>query len=192
MEEIELHKNEVEMQNLPNLEQKQSLAFEILMQKLQSQYEKFKSIERHLQSEKIRLTQKIPEIKKSLRALKLLEENEEKGKTTELKYALGDCAYANGVMEPENAKKVYLWLGANVMLEYEREDAVGVLERNLENCERSKTQNEKDLEFLKDNVTIQEVTLARIYNWDVKRRQKQRDATVANVANSRETGLEQV
>ena len=30
--------------------------------------------------------------------------------------------------------------------------------------------NKSDLAFVKDNVTITEVSIARVYNWDVKRR----------------------
>ncbi len=62
-------------------------------------------------------------------------------------------------------------LQANVMLEYNLDDAEALLERNLSAARRSLTHVEDDLGFLRDQTTTVEVNMARIYNWDVKRRQ---------------------
>jgi len=149
-----------------------------VMRDLQARYEQMKNLERVTQNEKIRLTRKIPEIEKNLEALNALdanhtrrqeEEEEKTTTTTKLKYQLGEASiYAKA--DIEDPSKVFLWLGANVMLEYPLAEAKQLLETNLENCKKSLIATDGDLAFIKDNATIQEVNLARVYNWDVKRR----------------------
>ena len=69
--------------------------------------------------------------------------------------------------------KVCLWLGANVMLEYTLDDAEVLLKKNCEQAEQNLAQIAWDLDYLRDQMTITEVTMARLYNWDVKRRKDQ-------------------
>ena len=59
------------------------------------------------------------------------------------------------------------------MLEYNLDDAEALLERNLSAARKSLETVEEDLSFLRDQTTTIEVNMARIYNWDVKRRQSQ-------------------
>ncbi|CAL8991217.1 unnamed protein product [Prunus brigantina] len=70
----------------------------------------------------------------------------------------------------EDTDSVCLWLGANVMLEYSCEEATGLLRRNLDNAKASLEVLLADLQFLRDQVTITQVTIARVYNWDVHQR----------------------
>lgn len=155
----------------------QKSAFERTMKELQEKYERFKTVERALQSEKIRLTQKIPEIEKTLEAVEMLERNHANERETKIKYQLGDAVYAKASIE--DPTKVFLWLGANVMLEYELVDAKELLKTNLENCERQKERTDQELAFVKDNATIQEVNLARVYNYEVKRAQEQKKKSLS-------------
>lgn len=53
--------------------------------------------------------------------------------------------------------KVMLWLGANVMLEYSYEEAHELLTKNLGNAKENLEKLEKDLAFLKDQITVSEV-----------------------------------
>ena len=71
------------------------------------------------------------------------------------------------VTSPES---VYLWLGANVMLEYPLDEAKELLETNVHACESGLEANARDLAVLKDNMTIVEVNMSRIYNYDVRKR----------------------
>ena len=83
-------------------------------------------------------------------------------------------------------EKVMLWLGANVMLEYDATEAQTLLTNNKENAVKSledvreqlgkylrtmcSPQNHQFLAFLQDQMTTTEVSMARVYNWDVNRR----------------------
>lgn len=59
------------------------------------------------------------------------------------------------------------------MLEYSLEDAQELLKSNKETALKNLSQIAFDLDFLRDQMTITEVTMARLYNWDVRRRQQQ-------------------
>lgn len=76
--------------------------------------------------------------------------------------------------EFQDTKIVCLWLGANVMLEYGCEEAKDMLTRNLDTANKSLKLIVEDLHFLLDQMTIIEVTIARVYNSDVHQRRKQR------------------
>ncbi|XP_057957331.1 prefoldin subunit 3 isoform X2 [Malania oleifera] len=70
----------------------------------------------------------------------------------------------------EDSDSVCLWLGANVMLEYSCDEANALLRKNLENAKASLEVLIADLQFLRDQVTVTQVTIARVYNWDVHQR----------------------
>ncbi|KAJ4445613.1 hypothetical protein ANN_12295 [Periplaneta americana] len=77
---------------------------------------------------------------------------------------------------------------ANVMLEYTLEDAMNLLVKNIDTAKKNLGYVEHDLDFLRqvilkqiklklqevvllDQFTTTEVNMARVYNWDVKKRQ---------------------
>ncbi|KAI6706126.1 hypothetical protein NL676_009088 [Syzygium grande] len=85
------------------------------------------------------------------------------------KALLADFEVSEGIYSQariEDTDSVCLWLGANVMLEYSCEEATALLQKNLENAKASLEVLVADLQFLRDQVTITQVTIARVYNWD--------------------------
>lgn len=58
------------------------------------------------------------------------------------------------------------------MLEYSLPEAEALLVKNLEQARNALSLVDDDLGFLRDQTTTTEVSMARVYNWDVKRRQK--------------------
>ena len=71
--------------------------------------------------------------------------------------------------------EVYLWLGANVMLSYPLAAAEELLQARLEAARRNLTNCEEDMDFLREQITTMEVATARVYNWDVQQRRKERE-----------------
>lgn len=65
-------------------------------------------------------------------------------------------------------------LQANVMLSYKIPAAIALLKSKLEAAEISLKNTVEDLEFLREQTTVMEVNIARVYNWDVKRRREKR------------------
>ena len=55
-------------------------------------------------------------------------------------------------------------------------DTEELLTKNREFAEKNLVQIAFDLDYLRDQMTITEVTMARLYNWDVKRRKEKKAA----------------
>lgn len=109
--------------------------------------------------------------------VQLLQRNNAEKRTVETDFILAHNLYARAEVPPTN--NVGLWLGANVMLEYSLEQAEELLTKNHNQAKLTMEQTEKDLDFLKDQITTTEVNIARVYNWDVKRRQSLKQTAVA-------------
>jgi prefoldin subunit 5 len=135
---------------------------------MQSLFQQYKQIEQGLQQNRIRLGNKLPEIKRALDTVTLLCDKADTGEELDMHFELTDSVYAKAKVK--DAESVYLWLGANVMLEYPLDEARALLETNHANCKKNLATNQSDLAFVKDNITITEVSIARVYNWDVKKR----------------------
>lgn len=71
------------------------------------------------------------------------------------------------------------------MLEYSLSEAEALLVKNLGQAKTALDAVDEDLGFLRDQTTTTEVSMARVYNWDVKRRQK-----IQKTGSSNETAVE--
>ncbi|KAI9495735.1 Prefoldin subunit-domain-containing protein [Zychaea mexicana] len=119
------------------------------------------------------LEEKIPEIEKTIAMVDFLIEKQEVNEPVYTDYELNDTLYAKAKVETSGT--VYLWLGANVMLEYTFEEAKDLLTSKFDTAKTSLRNTIEDLEFLRDQITTMEVNTARIYNWDVKQRRLARE-----------------
>ncbi|XP_070977424.1 prefoldin subunit 3 [Oncorhynchus clarkii lewisi] len=141
-----------------------------VLRKLDEQYQKYKYMELNLAQKKQRLKSQIPQIKQTLEILRHMQKKKETTDPMETHFLLADNVYCKASVLPTD--KVCLWLGANVMLEYDIDEAQSLLEKNLATASRNLDSLEEDLDFLRDQFTTTEVNMARVYNWDVKRRSK--------------------
>ena len=135
---------------------------------MQQEYSKFKYMEQHLVYNLRTFKTKIPEIEKTLNAVKRLKSAGDDEKELDINYSLADNVWAKAHIQPNNT--VYLWLGANVMLEYNYEDAISILTDNLNKAYEKAEQTRQDLAFLKNQITTSEVNIARVYNYSVRLR----------------------
>ncbi|KAJ3301862.1 hypothetical protein HDV03_000271 [Kappamyces sp. JEL0829] len=150
---------------------------ESTLSKFQEMISKYRFMENHLLGRRGGLEGKIPEIKKSLDLVVLLDEAE--GETT-TDFELSDTLWVKAKVP--KTKVVNLWLGANVMLEYPIPEAKALLESKLKSAVASLVQVKEDLEYLKvqpvanrqEQITTMEVNMARVYNDDVKARRSQK------------------
>jgi hypothetical protein len=62
------------------------------------------------------------------------------------------------------------------MLAYPIPEAEELLSGKLKTAKESLGTCEEDLEFLREQITTLEVAFARVYNWDVAQRRKEREA----------------
>eukprot|EP00030_Apusomonadida_sp_AF-17_P004306 a509011_218.p2 GENE.a509011_218~~a509011_218.p2 ORF type:complete len:198 (-),score=93.96 a509011_218:42-608(-) len=140
------------------------------MGSLRELYAKYKMMETSLLNSRAMLKSKIPEIKKCLDMVRFLQSRRASGEATETQYLLADNVYANAVVPQSD--RICLWLGAKVMLEYTLDEAESVLSKNYEAATKNLADLQNDLSFLKDQQTITEVNIARVFNNDVKERRK--------------------
>merc|ERR1712118_554346 len=88
-------------------------------------------------------------------------------------YELAQSIYAKAKINVHENDKVCLWLGANVMLEYPRAEAIALLSQQQADAKQALATTIDDMGFLRDQITTTEVNMARVFNWDVKERRKQ-------------------
>ncbi|KAM3178096.1 hypothetical protein ACTXT7_003236 [Hymenolepis weldensis] len=148
------------------------------MKALDQLYQKYKLMEQAFLQRKLRLLQQMPDITKTLDVVNHLEKNNENFDVT---FEVFDQLYAKAHIE--KADRIGLWLGANVMLEYDLAEAKEMLLQNLAAAETSMADVEATLAFLKEQTTTVEVSLARLHNLNVKRTQAA--AAAASAANGK-------
>ncbi|XP_019703659.1 prefoldin subunit 3 isoform X3 [Elaeis guineensis] len=130
-----------------------------------SRLQQYKIVEMKLLAQQRDLQAKIPDIEKCLDIVATLQAKKGSGEALIADFEVSEGIYSQAIIE--DTESVCLWLGANVMLEYSCDEAKALLQKNLENAKASLEVFVADLQFLRDQVTITQVTGARVYNWDV-------------------------
>ena len=142
---------------------------EIVLKKLDENHSKYKFMEHNLANKRRKLRSQIPELERSLEMIEKLQIEKNNSQDLETQFLLSEQVFAKAIIPPTD--KVCLWLGANVMLEFTLDDAQELIVRNIESAKKNLGYVEHDLDFVRDQFTTTEVNMARVYNWDFKRRQ---------------------
>lgn len=102
-------------------------------------------------------------------------------------FELSDTLFAKADVQPATTEEVYLWLGvrsyslvlfkcinlnqcwvqANVMLAYKPAEAKQLLTDKLASAKTTLSNAIEDLDWLREQITVTEVNLARCYNYSV-------------------------
>ncbi|KAG6015376.1 hypothetical protein E4U54_003615 [Claviceps lovelessii] len=147
------------------------------LRKFQEMISKYQFMEMNLQKRMGGLKEKIPEIQKTLDTVKFLKSRKDETEPIETTFELNDTLYARANIPATD--EVYIWLGANVMLSYPVDEAEDLLTSKLSTAQTSLSNCEEDLDFLREQITTMEVATARVYNWEVV--QKRKDKTSQEV-----------
>ncbi|KAG6011050.1 hypothetical protein E4U21_000081 [Claviceps maximensis] len=147
------------------------------LRKFQEMISKYQFMEMNLQKRMGGLKDKIPEIQKTLDTVKFLKSRKDDTEPIETTFELNDTLYARANIPATD--EVYIWLGANVMLSYPVDEAEELLISKLSTAQTSLLNCEEDLDFLREQITTMEVATARVYNWEVV--QKRKDKTSEEV-----------
>jgi len=151
---------------------------EIPLKSLQETLAKYRFMEQNSLQRRIGLEEKVPELQRTIQMVDLLQEKNESREVLEATFELSDTLYARG--EVREVDEVYIWLGANTMLSYPLPAAHALLSSKLSAAQTSLTNIKEDLLWLRDQITVTEVNVARVYNEDVRRRRVRREATEQN------------
>lgn len=88
-------------------------------------------------------------------------------------FELGSTLYARAIIPPAGpGRRIGLWLGGGVMLEYGVEEAIGFLGGKLAERQQELAKVDHDLAFIRRQVTTMEVNMARLYNYSRSQRTK--------------------
>lgn len=145
---------------------------EPVLQNFQEMISKYQFMQVNTERRMVGLKDKIPDIQKTLDTVKFLSSRPKDSEPLETTFELNETLFAKATVPPTD--EVYLWLGANVMLAYPMDEAMTLLEGKLDAAKTSLKNCEEDLDFLREQITTMEVATARVYNWDVGMRRKER------------------
>lgn len=143
------------------------------LRSFQEMIAKYQFMEQNLQRRVAGLRDKLPDIQKTLDTVQFLKLRKDETDPIETTFELNETLYAKAEIPPTD--EVYLWLGANVMLSYPIDEAEELLSSKLKTAKTSLSNCEEDLDFLREQVTTMEVAVARVYNWDVVQKRKEKD-----------------
>ncbi|CZS92613.1 related to prefoldin subunit 3 [Rhynchosporium agropyri] len=151
------------------------------LKKFQEMISKYQFMESNQQRRAAGLKDKMPDIQKTLDMVQFLKTRKPGSEPIEATFELNDTLYAKAHVPPID--EVYLWLGANVMLSYPIDEAEELLSGKLTGAKLSLANCEEDQEFLREQITTMEVATARVYNWDVtmKRKEKNEQESIEDV-----------
>ncbi|EJT75431.1 prefoldin subunit 3 [Gaeumannomyces tritici R3-111a-1] len=145
---------------------------EATLQRFQEMISKYQFMELNLQRRVAGLRGKLPDIEKTLETVRFLKLRKEGDDPIETTFELNDTLYTKAEIPPTD--EVFLWLGANVMLSYPIAEAEELLVSKEKAAKQSLSNCEEDLEFLREQITTMEVAIARVYNWDVVQKRKEK------------------
>ncbi len=130
---------------------------------------------------------KVPELEKSLSLVQSLIEKQENQITNGIvRYNVVDSIYAKAEID-YTVGIVYLWLGANVMVEYTYDEAIQFLQTNYTRATTELQHVQLDLSFIRDQIVTSEVNISRIYNWDVRQKRQGGNTTSTNMTTTGST-----
>eukprot|EP00744_Colponema_vietnamica_P011077 GILI01015590.1.p1 GENE.GILI01015590.1~~GILI01015590.1.p1 ORF type:complete len:215 (-),score=51.56 GILI01015590.1:73-672(-) len=134
-----------------------------ILESLRQLCSKYQFMESSLVRKKQILKEKLPSIRKTLEMVQHLEKQQSSGdEPLVTNYKLSDNVYAEAKIA--GVQSVYLWLGANVMVEYAFDEAKTLLQKNIDGAVASIQTHEDDINFLRDQITTSEVNIARVHN----------------------------
>ncbi|KAJ2893709.1 hypothetical protein MKZ38_008314 [Zalerion maritima] len=143
------------------------------LRSFQEMISKYQFMELNLQRRVTGLKDKMPDIQKTLETVRFLKLRKDAIDPIETTFELNDTLYAKATIPPTD--EVFLWLGANVMLSYPIDEAEELLDGKLKAAGLSLSNCEEDLDFLREQITTMEVAVARVYNWDVVQKRKEKE-----------------
>ncbi|KAI9052465.1 hypothetical protein LZ554_003809 [Drepanopeziza brunnea f. sp. 'monogermtubi'] len=143
------------------------------LKKFQEMISKYQFMESNQQRRAIGLKEKMPEIKKTLDMVQFLKTRKPGSDPIETMFELNDTLYAKAHVPP--TEEVYLWLGADTMLSYPIVEAEELLTTRLATAKQNLANCLEDQEFLREQITTMEVATARVYNWDVTMKRKEKN-----------------
>ncbi|KAI6170422.1 Prefoldin subunit 3 [Aphelenchoides bicaudatus] len=136
---------------------------------IEDRYHKYKTVENSMNERRARLVSNLPDFNRALEHIKLCREAKIKGKdslTTLSK--LEENSYQR--FRITNLDKVTLLLGCNTFAEFTLDEAEKLLTDNVSGIERVLGQLRSELDWLRDQITTSEVSIAHLHNYNIRQK----------------------
>lgn len=144
--------------------------------------QKYRFMEHSLLGQKDTLRAKTLAIKETMDALEMLKRQRDvakEGGDGELQthFQLAETVHVQATVPPTDT--VCLWLAADVVVEYTIQEAEDVLNKSLKFANKYLEEAEADMEWLRTQITMTEVNIARVHNYAVLKLQQRQAAGAA-------------
>ena len=140
---------------------------EAVLGSLNELYSKYKYMEGSFERSKNIYKGKVPELEQTLELVKLMKARKENDEEMHANYNLTDTLYAKAKLNLEN-EKVVLYVGAKVLIEYNFDEAIELLQGQIVQSHAKLAELSEDLAFLRMSEITVEVNMSRIFNHSVK------------------------
>ncbi|KAK2196848.1 bifunctional Prefoldin/Prefoldin subunit 3/Prefoldin alpha-like [Babesia duncani] len=136
---------------------------------------KYRFIENSMNAKLTALLDKLPELKDAMHTLERLKNKVDSNDTSEIRtiFKVSDTLYSEAAIPCEGS--VFLWLGANTMVEYPVGEAIDFLKEQYKTAQDSIESIKKELEWLRSQLTATEITVSRLHNYSVMKRAQEQD-----------------
>ncbi|EKX74067.1 prefoldin subunit 3, putative [Theileria equi strain WA] len=131
---------------------------------------KYRFMEKSMLSKLGAISEKLPELKDALHTLERLKKKGETGDHDDIStfFKVSDTLYSEATIPFTTT--VFLWLGANTMVEYPVDEAITLLTEQYKGTQTCVKEVKKELEWIKQQITCTEITVARLHNYSVAKR----------------------
>ena len=131
---------------------------------------KLKFTVEHHERQRVAVKGKIPDMEGNVKVIERLQALKEEDGEMTTHFELADAVFAKATCKAKDL--VCLWLGANVMVEYTYDEAMEMLASNLGKANLKLKSYNEDLQFLREQIILTEVNIARVYNHSVRLKRK--------------------
>lgn len=138
-----------------------------LLVKFKEMFSKYRFMDAHTAQRETTLLAKEAEINKSIQVLNHIVARKEAKEDAEVVFELNETLYARGEIS-HTEEKAYIWLGANVMVEYPIQEALEMLQEKSISCQKILKTIKEDKNFLREQITALEINIARLHNYIVQ------------------------
>uniref|UniRef100_A0AC35TYT0 Prefoldin subunit 3 n=1 Tax=Rhabditophanes sp. KR3021 TaxID=114890 RepID=A0AC35TYT0_9BILA len=138
------------------------LSAEDAHQNLQTDYRKYRMIVGELTNQKEKIAESLPNFNQCKAIIEVMKKKKEAGKTLTTQYKLADEIYQTATVE--DLDSVILYMGAYVMVEYPLDEAETFMNKNITEVTKRLTDLDEELEFVANQVTTTEVSMAHFIN----------------------------
>ncbi|ORM42002.1 putative prefoldin subunit 3 [Babesia sp. Xinjiang] len=130
---------------------------------------KYRFMEKSMVAKLTALHNKVPELRDALTIIEHIEKQGSDGNGDIYTYfKVSDTLYSEARIA--STKTIFLWLGANTMVEYPVGEATALLKDQLKVALESIEDIKSDLEWIRTQITATEVTVARLHNYGVMKK----------------------